>query len=173
MIPPCPTKSYPGVWEVPMVMWTDLKGGRCSMGDACSNPPNAEGVYQMLAKNFERHYTTNRAPFGLYYHAAWFTTPHHKEGFEAFLDSLVQMDDVWLVTNWQALQWVRNPTPLNRIHNFQPWSCHNQDRPERCNHPKVCNLWHKSGVRYMKTCQTCPQQYPWTGNTGVPFTNSL
>lgn len=25
MIPPCPTKSYPGVWEVPMVMWTDLK----------------------------------------------------------------------------------------------------------------------------------------------------
>lgn len=27
MIPPCPTKSYPGVWEVPMVMWTDLKVG--------------------------------------------------------------------------------------------------------------------------------------------------
>jgi len=50
------------------------------MGDACSNPPTAEGVYKMLAKNFERHYTTSRAPFGLYYHAAWFTQPHHKEG---------------------------------------------------------------------------------------------
>ena len=25
MIPPCPTKSYPGVWEVPMVMWQVLK----------------------------------------------------------------------------------------------------------------------------------------------------
>lgn len=100
------------------------QGGRCSMGDACSNPPTAEGVYQMLAKNFERHYTTNRAPFGLYYHAAWFTQPHHKEGFEAFLDTLVQMDDVWLVTNWQALQWIRNPTPSNRVLNFAPWSCH-------------------------------------------------
>lgn len=60
MIPPCPTRSYPGLWEVPMVMWQDLNGGRCSMGDACSNPPTADGVYKMLIKNFERHYTTNR-----------------------------------------------------------------------------------------------------------------
>jgi hypothetical protein len=92
------------------------------MGDACSNPPDAEGVYQMLAKNFERHYTTNRAPFGLYYHAAWFTQTHHKEGFEAFLDTLVQMDDVWLVTNWQALSWIRNPTSTSRINSFEPWN---------------------------------------------------
>ena len=60
MIPPCPTRSYPGVWEVPMVMWQDLNGGRCSMGDACSNPPEAAGVTKLLLKNFERHYTTNR-----------------------------------------------------------------------------------------------------------------
>lgn len=65
MIPPCPTRSYPGVWEVPMVMWQDLNGGRCSMGDACSNPPDADGVFKMLIKNFQRHYTTNR--FVLYY----------------------------------------------------------------------------------------------------------
>lgn len=63
MIPPCPTKSYPGVWEVPMVMWQDLNGGRCSMGDGCSNPPDAEGIYKMLIKNFERHYTSNRFAF--------------------------------------------------------------------------------------------------------------
>lgn len=49
-----------GVWEVPMVMWQDLNGGRCSMGDACANPPDAEGVYKMILKNFDRHYTTNR-----------------------------------------------------------------------------------------------------------------
>ena len=49
-----------GLWQVPMVMWQDLKGGRCSMGDACTTPPDAEGVYKMLIKNFERHYTTNR-----------------------------------------------------------------------------------------------------------------
>ncbi|XP_033226362.1 uncharacterized protein LOC117178918 [Belonocnema kinseyi] len=167
MIPPCPTRSYPGLWEVPMVMWQDLNGGRCSMGDACSNPPTSDGVYKMLIKNFERHYTTNRAPFGLFYHAAWFTQPHHKEGFISFLDTIVAMDDVWVVTNWQALQWVRNPTPLGLLDNFEPFGCNYQDRPKKCNNAKVCNLWHKSGVRYMKTCQPCPDIYPWTGKTGI------
>ncbi|KAL6439511.1 hypothetical protein ACFW04_003963 [Cataglyphis niger] len=167
MIPPCPTRSYPGLWEVPMVMWQDLNGGRCSMGDACSNPPTPDGVYKMLIKNFERHYTTNRAPFGLFYHAAWFTQPHHKEGFISFLDTIVAMDDVWVITNWQAIQWIRNPTPLSLLHTFEPFGCHYPDRPKKCNNAKVCNLWHKSGVRYMKTCQACPDIYPWTGKTGI------
>nr|XP_053639062.1 uncharacterized protein LOC128693332 isoform X15 [Cherax quadricarinatus] len=166
MIPPCPTNSYPGLWQVPMVMWQDLNGGRCSMGDACTTPPDAEGVYKMLIKNFERHYTTNRAPFGLFYHAAWFTTPHHKEGFIAFLDTITAMDDVWLTTNWQLIQWLRDPTPLSRIKNFAPFSCNYSDRP-KCTTKKVCNVWHKGGVRYMRTCQPCPETYPWTGNTGV------
>ena len=30
-----------------------------------------QGVYMMILKNFERHYQTNRAPFGLFYHPAW------------------------------------------------------------------------------------------------------
>ncbi|KAH8284472.1 hypothetical protein KR044_004066, partial [Drosophila immigrans] len=167
MIPPCPTRSYPGVWQVPMVMWQDLNGGRCSMGDACSNPSDAEGVTKMIMKNFERHYTTNRAPFGLFYHAAWFTQPHHKEGFIKFLDAINAMQDVWIITNWQALQWVRDPTPTTRINSFQPFQCDYSDRPKRCNNPKVCNLWHKSGVRYMKTCQPCPDIYPWTGKSGI------
>lgn len=166
MIPPCPTNSFPGVWEVPMVMWQDLNGGRCSMGDACTTPPDAEGVYKMLIKNFERHYTSNRAPFGLYYHAAWFTTPHHKEGFIAFLDTITAMDDVWLVTNHQMLQWVRDPQPLSTVKNFSPFGCNFPDR-KRCTSTKVCNVWHKGGVRYMRTCQQCPEKYPWTGNTGI------
>lgn len=167
MIPPCPTRSYPGVWEVPMVMWQDLNGGRCSMGDACSNPPTSDGVYKMLIKNFERHFTSNRAPFGLFYHAAWFTQPHHKEGFIAFLDAITKMPEVWVVTNWQAVQWVRDPTPISRLNSFTPFQCNYPERPRRCNNPKVCNLWHKSGVRYMRTCQPCPDIYPWTGKSGV------
>ncbi|KAF0313899.1 hypothetical protein FJT64_015574 [Amphibalanus amphitrite] len=166
MIPPCPGNSYPGVWEVPMSMWQDLNGGRCSMVDACTAPETAEEVYKMMIKNFERHYTSNRAIFPLYFHAAWMTTEHHKEGFMAFLDTLSKMDDVWLVTSWQAIQWMRDPQPLSTVNNFKPFACDHPER-QRCNKAKKCNLWHKSGVRYMSTCQPCPDKYPWTGATGV------
>ena len=35
------------------------------------NPVMLQGVYMMILRNFERHYQTNRAPFGLFYHPAW------------------------------------------------------------------------------------------------------
>ena len=81
---------------------------------------------------------------------------------------------------------------LQTEHKFWNWPCHQlflwcseilqsesdnddvdlfQNRPPRCDKPRVCNLWHKSGVRYMRTCQRCPDIYPWTGRTGVA--NSL
>jgi len=167
MIPPCPTASFPGLWEVPMVMWQDLNGGRCSMGDACTTPPDAEGVYKMLIKNFERHYTTNRAPMGLFYHAAWFTTAHHQEGFIAFLDTIAAMDDVWLVTNWQSLQWMRDPVDIQQAKTAKYLQCNYPERPGRCKSQKICNVRHKGSVRYMRTCQRCPETYPWVGRTGV------
>lgn len=34
------------------------------------------------------------------------------------------MDDVWVITNWQAIQWIRNPTPLALLHTFEPFGCH-------------------------------------------------
>ncbi|CAL1262611.1 unnamed protein product, partial [Larinioides sclopetarius] len=167
MIPPCPTKSFPGLWEVGMVMWNDYRGGRCSMGDACANPDNAEDVFKMLLKNFERHYNSNRAPFGLFYHAAWFTTQHYRKGYMKFIDYINSKDDVYMVTNWQAIQWMREPTPLSRIQSFKPWQCpKDSEKPGPCHHPKACNLNYKGGSRSLKTCQPCPSVFPWTGRTG-------
>ncbi|RWS29662.1 hypothetical protein B4U80_02750 [Leptotrombidium deliense] len=168
MISPCPTKSFPGVWEVGMVMWEDLRGGRCSMGDACSNPTDEDGVFEMLMKNFNRHYKSNRAPLGLFYHSAWFNTAHHRRGFMKFLDEIQKKKDVFFTTNWQMLQWVRNPTPLSHIDNFEPWNCRaiSEQRPRACIHANVCNVASKSGSRFMKTCQPCPSFFPWVGKTG-------
>ena len=103
-IPPCPSKSYPGLWEVPLVHWEDLLGYRCAMADACHNPGDADEVYQLLMNNFKRHYETNRAPFGMYYHSAWFIHNYHMEGFKKFLDTVLAMPDVWIVTASQAIQ---------------------------------------------------------------------
>ncbi len=155
-----------GVWEVGMVMWQDLRGGRCSMGDACTNPSDEIGVYDMLLKNFNRHYKSNRAPFNLYYHSAWFNTQHHKKGFIKFLEEIIEKDDVYFITNWQMIQWMRNPTSLQNILDFEPWKCSKKKDYIPCNHPTVCNVNSKNGARSLRTCQSCPSTYPWVGNTG-------
>ena len=40
-----------------------------------------------------------------------------------FLDTIVSMEDVWVVTAWQAIQWMRHPTPLEDIETFKPFQC--------------------------------------------------
>ncbi|XP_076327313.1 uncharacterized protein LOC143234116 [Tachypleus tridentatus] len=166
MITPCPSKSFPGLWEIGMVMWVDLRGGRCSMADACSSHQDEEGIVKFLNKNFNRHYRSNRAPLGLFYHSAWFTTAHHRKGFLKFLDDILSKGDVWVITNWQLIQWLRSPTPISKLNNFEPWQCQRKDLPPPCHNPTVCNVWDKNGIRYMKTCQKCPNHYPWVGKTG-------
>ncbi|KAH9426742.1 chitin binding [Dermatophagoides pteronyssinus] len=166
-IPPCPTKSFPGVWEVGMIMWTDLRGGRCSMGDACTNPSDENGVYEMLIKNFNRHYKNNRSPFSLYYHSAWFNVQHHRKGFLRFLDEILQHQDVYMTTTWQMLQWVRQPVSLDQLNSFEPFQCNKQEKPIReCTRANICNVHSKQGSRTLRTCQECPTTFPWIGNTG-------
>ena len=55
-----------------MVNYRDLKGHVCSMIDACAPPSNETEVYELLEKNFQRHYKSNKAPFPMFMHAVWF-----------------------------------------------------------------------------------------------------
>lgn len=156
---------FTGLWEVGMVMLIDYRGGRCSMVDACSHPSTEEEVAENLMKNFKRHYESNRAPFGLYFHSAWFNTQHYRRGFLRFLDEIIKNPDVYFVTKWQLLQWMQQPTPLSRIGSFRPFKCDYSDR-KPCHRPTVCNAQFRDGPRYLKTCQKCPKVYPWVNNTG-------
>lgn len=44
---------------------------------------------------------------------------------------MVKLPDVWFVTNWQAIEWMKKPTPINQLNEFEPWNCKRQ----------VCNLY--------------------------------
>ncbi|XP_044739883.1 chitin deacetylase 1 [Chrysoperla carnea] len=163
----CPSRSYPGIWE--MVM-NQLSANEytCGMVDSCPPHLNGPEVYTMLMHNFKRHYKTNRAPYGLYFHTTWFKKPEYLEAFTKFVDEILKLPDVYFVTAWQAIQWMRNPTPINAISTFEPFNCKRQFEPNEiaCNLPKVCKL--RSRVhqqeRFMYTCTECPEQYPWIRN---------
>merc|ERR1719206_345019 len=53
------------------------------MIDSCSNIINGDQFYNFLTHNFYRHFDQNRAPLGLFFHAAWLK--NNPEYLDAFL----------------------------------------------------------------------------------------
>ena len=51
----------------------------------------------------------------------------------------VKKQDVWIVNNWEAIQWMQNPTPQSQMDTFLPWNtCEDPIAPEdqACNIPR-------------------------------------
>jgi hypothetical protein len=117
-IEPCSTGSYPGFWIVPMVDYIGDNGEPCAMLDTCNPVPETrEDTLALLKRNFQRHYNGNKAPFGVFTHAAYFfgdTQPplERKLGYADFLDYLGTLNDVYIVSIARALEWVKSPTKV-------------------------------------------------------------
>lgn len=189
MIPPCPEASYPGMWEVPLVGLTAERTGQIcySMVDSYV-PLTQEDAYKYLRDNFDRHYKTNRAPFGIFMHATWFLGRPNMTfpAMQQLLAELAAMDDVWLVSVAQMLEWMRTPQPLDTVKEFEPWKCPpiqpacQESETNNCHYTSertLCDDY--QGARrkpsgqsvcgadeehYMRTCAACPPHYPWYGN---------
>ncbi|XP_011151123.1 uncharacterized protein LOC105190208 [Harpegnathos saltator] len=164
----CPTRSYPGIWELPL---NQLLAGdyTCTTVDSCPSDLSGEEVYKMLMLNFKRHYLTNRAPLGLHFHASWFQNPMYFYAFNKFVDDLLRLDDVFFVTSHQVVEWMRRPTSLSEVEKFASWQCekrHFEPFEVACDLPNSCKLPSRvlKSYRYLHTCFECPKQYPWLRN---------
>lgn len=137
------------------------------MVEAC-RALKSEDVYKMLMHNFKRHYLTNRAPYGLYFHPAWLKSYENLQALHYFLEEMQRYSDVWFVTKWQAIQWMKHPMPLEQLDTFGPWSCEKKFNKDEiaCEEPNVCKLHSRifQQDRYMETCVKCPEKYPWIRN---------
>ncbi|KAJ8928579.1 hypothetical protein NQ314_018865 [Rhamnusium bicolor] len=102
---------------------------------------------------------SSRVPLTLLVNSYWFDFIENSlEGFTKFLDKLIEYKDVFLVTQQQILDWVKNPTPLSQFRTEIP------ERTANCN-PFSCKLkMQDDQIRYMKSCIPCPAVYPWLGN---------
>ncbi|KAH9508627.1 hypothetical protein Btru_052194 [Bulinus truncatus] len=121
----CPQKKYPGLWILPVVVLMDHREQKpCAYVDDCANMPRDKyEAYQMLWKNFLRNYRSNRAPLYLNLHSPWLNTRYQLEAMDEFIEKMTSLEDVYIVTINQALEWQMNPTPLHELKDFKPFQC--------------------------------------------------
>ena len=104
-----------------------------------------------------------------------FKDKKNRKAFRKFLDELVSRPDVYIVSNWEVLQWIRNPTPQSQMSSFDEWKTCDTPVPlveQACNIPHVCKLFSRElrKQRYLYTCNECPDTYPWIKNEfGLEF----
>ncbi|KAK9870336.1 hypothetical protein WA026_006421 [Henosepilachna vigintioctopunctata] len=179
----CPTKSFPGVWEVPLNEHyvKDFEGGHCPYLDQCVlHNHDPEEVFEWLQEDFSRYYEQNKAPYMMPFHTNWFSIKELEQGLHKFLDWTTSLSDVYFVTVTQALTWITDPKTLQQLNNYEPWDCQKKKEntpPPPCNLANKCALNFKTpdlnftDIRYLETCFECPNQYPWlgdSGGTGIP-----
>lgn len=182
----CPTKSYPGVWEVPINPMSN-EFNTCHLLDQCVFPSQDDNtdsseIVQFLIENFQRHYNTTRAPFQINIHVQWVLNPNRLRALTKFIDQVQKMyPDVWFVSFKQMIEWMRQPVSSNLA--SQVFKCEDPGKVKltSCNRPQTCVVKlntdadnyattpehaKKTDVRYLQICPgiTCPKSFPWFGN---------
>jgi len=173
----CPTRSH-AVWEMVMNeldrredpnVDEDLPG--CAMIDSCSNILDGDQFYNFLTHNFYRHFDQNRAPLGLFYHAAWLkNNPDFLDAFLYWIDEiLANHPEAYFITMTQVIQWIQEPVSVEAAKNFAPWQnkCSPGPRVD-CLVANRCTLDSKElpgEALQLHTCARCPNRYPWLNDT--------
>ena len=125
----CPKQSWP-IWEMPIneldrrddpKFDEELTG--CPLVSSCTNIQEKEQFQTLLQHNFERHYSTNRAPLSLSFTPFWLkSNKDFIKVFENWMDqTLARYNDVYFVSNYQALLWMTNPVGTSNLGGFEEW----------------------------------------------------
>jgi len=172
----CPTRSH-SIMEMVMNEFDpreepadeDEEISGCVMLDSCSGYIRTpDNLYNVLTHNFIRHYEQNRAPMGMFLHAAWLKKqPEMLDALLFWLDEVLSTyDNVYLLTMSQVLAWMQSPVPSTRATQFGMWKqkCSSLDTEDTCQASNNCALSNPQlgGVRKrLQTCNSCPSFYPW------------
>jgi len=123
----------PGIWEMPMYAIFDERGvdGPHLMDPWLDSNGNDSATLSWMQNTFTAHYNGNRQPFGLYTHPIHVATGYPGiidptstiNMINAFLDWAQEQPNVWIVSNMQLLEWVRNPVTIADLNSFEPLKC--------------------------------------------------
>ncbi|KAF8999717.1 hypothetical protein BDZ89DRAFT_1027793 [Hymenopellis radicata] len=176
--------KLPGFWEAPMYAFFDERGvAGPHLMDPWLDPANGAAAvndtatFEYMKATFTAHYEGKRQPIGLYTHPIHLATDYPGVSsptstirmINAFLDWAQEQQNVWIVSTEQLLAWVRNPTPVGQLDNFDALRCSTPDVQEN-----ICNgmpererglLAHCPFSEFpFFTCYGCPETTPTPQN---------
>ncbi|TRY73682.1 hypothetical protein TCAL_10169, partial [Tigriopus californicus] len=144
--PPCRTKAFKGMWELPMYAFETLDGNPCLFVDEC--PLDEESsqypLRDFLMKTFrsESYYGGSRYPFIMNFkNISFLEDPHH---FRQIFDLLqaVQLPDVHVVTMSELLEWTQNPMRLDELVGMRSDRCSGNSSQVTACRGKACYYLH-------------------------------
>ena len=140
MIFPCPTDKFPGLWELPIQPIPDHTGKLCTFLDRCIETKSRDDIYGYLSASFNSSYHRNKAPLIINMHAYWYDkNPHGAIAFDDFIEDLVDMNDVYVITSNQVVEWMKKPTKLADLDDFDPFKFTIRITEDCCSTPMSCN----------------------------------
>ncbi|KAG2022544.1 hypothetical protein CC2G_000285 [Coprinopsis cinerea AmutBmut pab1-1] len=175
--------KLPGLWEIPMYAFFDDRGVRGPhLMDPWldrangNNAPDDAATLRFMQRTFTDHYSGNKQPIGLYTHPIHVSLSYPGvtvsrstiDMINRFLDwAQEEHDNVWIVSNEQLLDWVRNPVPASQVGSLPSFQCE-PVRPQRSQ--QICNgipgnqdgLLARCGFSEFPffTCYGCPSTLP-------------
>ncbi|KAJ3156809.1 hypothetical protein HDU86_003575 [Geranomyces michiganensis] len=173
---------YPGLWEIPMNTLLNADGTENSPMDpnpvpgGAAGEPTAAEIFELLKANFLRRYNGDRAPMGIFIHAATqIAVPARTAGFLQFFKWTQDTypNDVYYVNNQQLLSWMLNPTDLATSKGSPTLGCRlpaiDPSNPEICDgiNNKVRGDVPTADVGMIDSCAFPPDAY-WSTCYGCP-----
>jgi hypothetical protein len=132
---PCPDTPPPGMWQLPVYMFTDPLGesaprgqmyyGGLDPGVGASGevPISGEPLYEMLMYNFNERYHGNRVPLNLFLHASKLTDPDRRDMMNRYLGEMMAQPDVWAITMTGLIEWMQDPVPASQMTEWYAGYC--------------------------------------------------
>lgn len=174
----CPTKAFPGLWEVPITEFDYYNKGNCM--DPVYDDYNS--YLQLLKDNFMDTYTTNKAPRGFYWHWRYFSTdnnfgilnpsnPINATRVQLFVDFYTWLTttfpDIIFATERQVIEWMKNPVDYQTTKNLPMFkSCPNLNlNPGNTCTNGFTNCYFPGQVSIGVCGTQCPTAYPDVGVT--------
>lgn len=166
----CPTKSYPGFWEFPIISFKD------SSFLMDYDVSNYDVVMSQMKQNFRNSYNFNKVPRGFYIHWRYLTnngdfdflhTQRVKFLVEFFGWLSATFPDIIFTTEDKVINWIKNPQPISIVKTMSDFQCSNSYPTTPLNScpygVKTCSY----NAISLKVCgRKCPQPFP---ALGAPF----